>query len=122
MTVQGLVLLTEDDMLVRETIADLLELDGFQVAKACNADEAMTILEADPQSVAILVTDLSMPGENGIALVKRVRGLRPGLPAIILTGVTEEPPCAGLEGRGFCVLRKPVLGDDLAQHIKRLIA
>lgn len=117
----GFILLAEDDSLVRETVADLLELDGFRVITACDASEAMTLLRDDPQSVRILITDLSMPGENGLSLIDRARALRPDLPAILLTGLADQLPCAAAPEQGFDVLRKPVRGQHLSQSIKRLI-
>jgi DNA-binding NtrC family response regulator len=120
MTGAGCVLLAEDDRQVRETLADLLEIDGFHVLTAASAEEAMDIIGSDPGAVDILVTDLSMPGEDGIALIERTRRLRPGLPAILLTGLAEEPSCFAMQGGGFHILRKPVMADDLTQYINML--
>jgi two-component system response regulator YesN len=114
------VLLADDDRLVRETLADLLEIDGFQVLTAACAEEAMEIMLTEPAAVRILVTDLSMPGEDGIALIERARRLRPGLPAILLTGLAEEASCFAMQGGGFHILRKPVMADDLTQYINLL--
>ena len=121
MTGAGCVLLADDDSLVRETLADLLETDGFQVLTAANAEEAMEIMVTEQAAVQVLVTDLSMPGEDGISLIERARGLRPGLPAILLTGLAEEPSSFAMQGGGFHILRKPVLADDLTQYIKLLM-
>jgi DNA-binding NtrC family response regulator len=121
MTGIGCVLLADDDSLVRETLADLLETDGFQVFTAANAEEAMEIMVTEQAAVQVLVTDLSMPGEDGISLIERARGLRPGLPAILLTGLAEEPSSFAMQGGGFHILRKPVLADDLTQYIRLLM-
>jgi CheY-like chemotaxis protein len=121
MTGIGCVLLADDDSLVRETLADLLETDGFRVLTAANAEEAMEIMVTEQAAVQVLVTDLSMPGEDGISLIERARGLRPGLPAILLTGLAEEPSSFAMQGGGFHILRKPVLADDLTQYIKLLM-
>lgn len=120
MTGMGCVLLADDDRLVRETLADLLESDGFQVLTAANAEEAMEIMVTESAVVRILITDLSMPGDDGISLIQRARRLRPGLPAILLTGLAEEPSCFAMQGGGFHILRKPVLADDLTQYINLL--
>ncbi len=120
MTGMGCVLLADDDRLVRETLADLLETDGFRVLTAANAEEAMEIIATESAVVRILITDLSMPGDDGISLIQRARRLRPGLPAILLTGLAEEPSCFALQGGGFHILRKPVLADDLTQYINLL--
>jgi CheY-like chemotaxis protein len=121
MTGAGCILLADDDSLVRETLADLLEIDGFRVLAAANAEEAMKIMVTEHGAVQVLVTDLSMPGEDGISLIERARQLRPGLPAILLTGLAEEPSSFAKQGGGFHILRKPVLADDLTRQIKLLV-
>jgi two-component system CheB/CheR fusion protein len=120
MTGTGCVLLTDDDISVRETLADLLEGDGFQVRTAANAEEAMEIMVTEPTAIRILITDLSMPGEDGIALIERARRLRPDLPAILLTGLAEASSSLSMQGGGFHILRKPVQADDLTQYINLL--
>ena len=66
MTGRRNILLVDDSDPVRETLADLLEVEGFQTAQAASAAEAMTLLRQDP-GFDVLVTDLSMPGEDGIS-------------------------------------------------------
>lgn len=122
MSALGCVLLADDDPMVRETLADLLECDGFEVLVACDAEEAMAIIQAGSATVQVLVTDLSMPGDNGIQLIERARSVYPNLPAILLTGLAEEVSSLSMQGGGFHILRKPVHGEDLAQYIQLLIA
>ena len=87
-----------------------------------SADEALAILHADPTSVGIVVTDMTVPGDNGIALIERARGIRPGLPAILVTGFSDEPLCIPVRGGGFHILRKPVHAEELTQCINTLLA
>ena len=72
-----MVLLVEDEPLVRMTAADELDEAGFQVLEAKNADEALALLEAHSDEVQVLFTDVDMPGSmDGMALAER------GLPAL----------------------------------------
>ena len=121
---QGL-LLVDDDALVRQTLAEQLEHDGYAVTVAANAGSALERLAADP-AIALLVTDFSMPGEDGMALIRAARDLRPGLPAILLTGYAGGEPgnehAKVAAGDGVIVMRKPVRGFDLAGQIAALLA
>ncbi|MDQ3880567.1 MAG: ATP-binding protein, partial [Chloroflexota bacterium] len=81
------VLLVEDDAPSRQTIAALLEQEGADVVAAPSAAEALETLRHRPPDV--LVSDIAMPGMDGYALIRTLRGATPSLrsiPAIALTG------------------------------------
>jgi len=121
MTGRGRILLVDDNDPVRETLADLLEVEGFQTAQAAGAAEAMALLRQDPH-FNVLVTDLSMPGDDGVSLIHQAHQVQPALPAILLTGYAEEvSSVAVIPGGNFRVLRKPVEGDLLIGQITILM-
>jgi CheY-like chemotaxis protein len=67
------VLVVEDETLVRMFMADFLDEAGFKVFEAVNADEALTVLQARPD-IQVVVTDIEMPGTmNGLELTRVVR-------------------------------------------------
>ncbi len=73
---QPVVLLVEDEPLVRMTAVDELEDAGFRVLEAANADIALMVLEAQSDEVQVLFTDVDMPGSmNGMALAEHVFAL-----------------------------------------------
>jgi DNA-binding response OmpR family regulator len=84
------VLLVEDDTMVRLTLADVFEVAGCDFLEASNAEDAMTILGDPLQPIDILVTDLNLgPGENGLALATKARQQRPELLVVYETGSPE---------------------------------
>jgi DNA-binding response OmpR family regulator len=84
------VLLVEDDTMVRLTLADFLEVAGCDFLEASNAEDAMTILGDPARSIDILVTDLNLgPGDNGLALAIKARQRRPELLVVYETGSPE---------------------------------
>jgi DNA-binding NtrC family response regulator len=115
------ILLVDDDQSVRETMADLLEMDGFTVIQAVNAAEALTLLRQEGGCVDLLVTDLSMPGDDGIALIQQARRIHLTLPAILLTGYAEQVSSVAMSSGGFHILRKPVQANDLLRQIMSLL-
>jgi PleD family two-component response regulator len=83
------ILIVDDDASVREILAELLEDHGYCSIVAPDAAQALSILR---RGIAIdaLVTDLTMPGDDGIALIRKAREIDNTLPAILLTGYAEQ--------------------------------
>ncbi|HEY5336557.1 MAG TPA: response regulator, partial [Rhizomicrobium sp.] len=83
------VLVVEDEALIRMTTVDMVEEMGFAYAEAGTAAEALEILRNDPE-IGILLTDLGLPGMNGVQLVAEARKLRGDLTVIIASGYSTE--------------------------------
>lgn len=116
------ILIVDDDHAVRETMAELMELAGLLPLQAGDAAEAMMILRQDPD-IDAMVTDLTMPGADGITLIRLARELKPQLPAILLTGYAEQvASITTSSGGNFPVLSKPVKSDSLLVQIEVLLA
>ncbi len=109
------VLLVDDDGLVRDSLAAELRAAGLSVRSASDGAAALDALAAGAPA-DLLVTDLSMPGMDGVALIAAARQLRPGLPAILLTGFATEAAGLAVGGR-FSLLRKPVTSAELCERI-----
>jgi CheY-like chemotaxis protein len=119
---KGCVLLVDDDNAVRETLAELLEDVGFRPVQASDAAQALIILRQNG-TIDVLVTDLTMPGDDGIALIRQARVIRNDLPAILLTGYAEQGATMTTNAGGnFHVLRKPVESNHLVRQLELLVA
>ena len=114
------VLLVDDDDLVRETLAASLEHAGLTVLVASSGLEALTLIESG-EVVDAMVSDLSMPGMNGVTTIKRAHALHPRLPCFLLTGYVGERAALSAENE-FTLIRKPVRGEILAAHIEAVLA
>jgi PAS domain S-box-containing protein len=114
------VLVVDDEPLVREVLAEGLEQRGFCALRARDGGDALAILDAGV-GVNLLLTDLAMPGMDGLALVRAARERLPGLPVVLLTGNAGDGRFPVPEGRdaedGVRLLRKPVSDDELAREI-----
>ena len=118
------VLLVDDEMPVREVLTMQLEDFGFTVLQAADGPEALALL-AEEEAVDILVTDLSMPGMDGLALIRAVRERWPGLPAVLLTGYAGDDDAGvpgGAASGSFTLLRKPVTAAVLVGRLHSLLA
>jgi signal transduction histidine kinase/ActR/RegA family two-component response regulator len=116
-----LVLLVDDETLVREVVRAGLEDLGFRVIAAGNGEAALRQLDERPD-IDVMVTDLAMAEMDGMALIGHARQRRPTLPVLLLTGFAEASPAAVSEaalGR-FQMLRKPASLEQIASAITAL--
>jgi PAS domain S-box-containing protein len=109
----GRVLLVDDEDVVRKSTAAMLAELGYQVTEADSAEAALPLLG---DGIDLLVTDHLMPGMSGADLVRQAQALRPGLPALIITGYAEVEAIAPDLPR----LAKPFRQDELAARIAAL--
>ncbi|WP_201865252.1 response regulator [Microvirga soli] len=114
------VLLVEDEPLVRMTAADELDDAGFRVLEAKNADEALVVLEAHSDEVQVLFTDVNMPGSmDGMALAERVYQRWPHVLLLISSGYARPHPDEIPDHGRF--LPKPYRGETLVRHITEMM-
>jgi CheY-like chemotaxis protein len=101
------VLVVDDEMVLRRTVQRLLERNGYQVLAAGSGLEALELWRCHSAAIAALVTDLNMPGMSGGQLVAHLRQERPDLPVLFVTGIS--PADAPIDGVlvGIPVIRKP---------------
>ena len=83
----GVVLLVDDDALVRRTSRRLIERAGFTVVEASDGATALGVAPRRGLVIDVLLTDLMMPGISGREVIDRFRALRPGVPIVCLTGL-----------------------------------
>ncbi len=110
------VLLVDDDAMVREVMASELDARGFLVTTAIDGPAALALLDGGQQT-ELLITDYTMPGMNGLALIEECRRRRPALPALLLTGHAEaaaEVALSAAQDRLTLLLYKPIGGEELA--------
>jgi len=113
-------LLVEDDILVRTTVALMLEDDGFRVVEASTAAEAQRLMQGGLNAV-VMVTDIDLgAGPNGLELADQLRSQQPDLAIIFITGRV-----ASLAGRRpnqrEAILPKPFEGSTLAQLVRQMV-
>ncbi|MGE0712778.1 MAG: sigma-54-dependent transcriptional regulator [Planctomycetota bacterium] len=103
------ILVADDDEGVREFLAESLERDGHAVTQARDGLEAQRLLSE--RAFELLVTDLKMPGLDGIALLREVRATQPELETIVLTAHgSVESAVEAMKLGAFDYMRKPISG------------
>jgi CheY-like chemotaxis protein len=115
------ILVVEDEDQVRRIAVETLRELGYTALAAADGDEALALLEQHSE-IALLFTDLVMPGMNGRQLAKRARDCRPELPVIFATGYAPEE-MLGRPGDDSDIrtLRKPFETAELARAIRQTL-
>lgn len=91
-----IVLVAEDQSLIRLDAVEILTAHGYEVMEADGADEALTILEAHAREIGILFTDIEMPGSvDGLELARQVGRGCPWISILIASG-RKRPPSADM--------------------------
>lgn len=102
----GLILVVEDDPLILEFLCEILQEEGFKVEPQTSADAAKLYLENHAPEVALLLTDITMPGEiNGAALANLVGERWPEKPVMVMSGY-ETPESSGVK-HPVAFIKKP---------------
>jgi DNA-binding NtrC family response regulator len=112
-------LIVDDDTAQAETLARVLELEGFQAAVAESAHEALERLEEDPYD--LVLTDLKMPGMDGLELFRQIQKREVDVPVMIVTahGTIETAIEATREGVADFI-QKPVYAEELIHRFSRV--
>src|SRR3954449_10712490 len=88
-TERPVILLVEDEFLIRTHAAEVIRDAGFEVAEAANADEAIVILESR-RDIRVVFTDIQMPGSmDGLKLARAVRHRWPPVALVVTSGHTD---------------------------------
>jgi two-component system response regulator FlrC len=115
------VLVVEDDAALREALIDTLRAAGISTLAACDAAEALRLLGAE--EVALVISDVQMPGPNGYQLLSSIKRLRPDLPVVLMTayGTVAQAVAAMREGATDYIL-KPFDAQALIEMARRQLA
>lgn len=121
MKTKGSVLVVDDEPYVRDSLVSILRRHHYQVRTADGPAAALRagILEG----IDAVVTDLRMPGEDGLALLRKLSESEPGVPVIVLTGYGTVPSAVECMKAGACdYLLKPVAPEALLLILERALS
>ncbi|MBK9796519.1 MAG: PAS domain S-box protein [Holophagaceae bacterium] len=115
------ILLVDDDELIREAVAPLLEMMGHTVVSVPGGAQALEQLRSGLE-VELVILDMNMPGMGGAEALPRILSLRPGLSVIMATGYSDHEIAPLLEGRPTVTsIRKPFSLKELQSKIASLM-
>ncbi len=119
---EGLVMVVEDDDLVRSITTVELEKLGYRVVSLKSPEEALSLCGRDGPAFKLLITDVIMPGMNGIELKNRMSALRPGTKVLFMSGYTADAiGHHGVLEKKLHFLQKPFSLNELAKKVREAI-
>ena len=117
------ILFVDDEELLAQLGRKMLVALGYEVEVATDPEVALAMVKGDPERFALVITDQTMPGMNGVALASQLRQIRPGLPIILTTGYSLSLTPERLEAAGVRqLLLKPSTGRSLGTAVHAALA
>ncbi len=114
------ILIAEDEKVLRQSLAKLLESEGYEVLQAENGKQAYDLLVEEP--VNLVISDIRMPEMDGVQLLGRIAQLASGTPVIMVTAYgTVDNAVEAMRKGAWDYLLKPVQFDDLLIKVKRAL-
>jgi DNA-binding NtrC family response regulator len=117
------ILLVDDEVALAQATSLSLSRAGYRVTEVHSAREALAAFAQQPGGIDLVVTDLTMPGMNGIDLTNSLHEIRPELPIILASGFTGTRTAHFARGPGQrAVLQKPFTAEALARAVHQILA
>ncbi len=114
------ILVVDDEPSARETLAELLELEGYRVLRAAGGGEALRLIEEQPLS--LVLTDLRMRDVDGLKVLERSRTVRPDVPVIVMTAFASmETAIDAIRKGAYDYISKPFKVDHVRVVIRRAL-
>ena len=116
------ILVVDDDELVSEYLAALLEAESYEVMVLNEPAAALEYFKAHPDDFDLIVTDQVMPGLTGVEIAQSMLEVRPDLPILLITGYSEKISAENAESfglRGF--FPKPINENLFLDKVSNLV-
>jgi len=115
------ILVLDDDPQMLESLGELLRRQGYEVHLAPDGQAGLALLGQHP--VQVILTDLKMPGLDGLGLLREVKRLSPDVDVIVFTGQGSiEEAVEAMKGGAWDFLTKPIDSDRLLEVLRRALA
>jgi DNA-binding NtrC family response regulator len=117
------ILVIDDEEPVRIVFKDILERAGYEVAVAADGEEGITVQSENPSD--IIITDIVMPGKEGLKTIMEMRRKFPGVQIIAISGGGQIPAEEYLDLAArfgaACTLMKPISAQELIAAVKNIL-
>ena len=119
---EGLVMVVDDEEVVRRTASAALERLGFEVIVAADGCEALTLIEARGREVQLVLLDMTMPKMDGLETFLELKRIDPDLKVILSSGYNEQEATNRFTGEGLAgFIQKPYSSKKLAELIRGVL-
>lgn len=115
------ILLVEDAPYLLQMIGEILRESGYSVLEACGAEQALLVSEKHLAPIHLLLTDLSLPGESGVALAKKLVASRPDTRVLFMSGYGDGVLSPDTLSGRFGFVPKPFDLEELARQVHAIL-
>jgi CheY-like chemotaxis protein len=115
------ILVTEDAELIRQLTREILEVRGYNVIEAPNAEEALRLCKAYVGTIHLTLTDVVMPGMTGRELAEEIVKMRPHMKVLLMSGYADAITKAGFLHPGLHFIEKPFTSNALALKVREVL-
>ena len=120
MAINGQILLVDDEKIIRESLSEWLENEGFNVITAANGMDALKMFDQEHPSVAVV--DIKMPGMDGVTLLKKIKEKDSTVPIIMMTAFASvENAVQSMKDGAFEYITKPFPPEKLSNLLLRIV-
>ena len=113
------ILVVDDDPSIRDYVGNALRTTDFRVLHAGDGVEALKLIDSSPESIDVLLLDVSMPRLNGNELARVIRSWHPNIKIIFMSGYPEDRISRqGIPSGDFRYLKKPFTPECLLQMVE----
>jgi CheY-like chemotaxis protein len=117
------IILADDDAAMRDFVRKALENDGHSVLVAQDGPEALERIKAAPAGFDLLVTDVQMPGLDGISLTREAVGMAPQLRVVLMSGFAGEfTKASDIPAAALRMVTKPFTLEELRAEVRAALA
>jgi DNA-binding NtrC family response regulator len=127
------ILVIDDEQYIRTALREVLEREGFEVSAAADGTKGLELLE--DEGADLVITDIIMPGIDGVATLERIRKAHPDLPVIVISGGGNVAPmgyepgaisttaylASAAKAGATCTLTKPFNRQELVSAVTNLL-
>jgi CheY-like chemotaxis protein len=116
------ILLVDDEVVLRESVGELLVALGYEVIQAVDGLDALEKFKANREEIGLVLMDLTMPRMDGREAFLAIRAIDPRVRVILSSGYTEQDATSRLIGSGLAAfLQKPYRLKDLEEILKKVL-
>ena len=116
-----MILLVEDDSISRTDFAETLRKSGYEVLEAGEGHEAIVLLEQHASHIRLVITDMVIPGVNGLMLVKNIQARWRQVPMIMVSAYLSAESGQKILGNRVAVLPKPIRPSALVASVGSVV-
>ncbi|NIA08689.1 MAG: response regulator, partial [Nitrospiraceae bacterium] len=114
------ILIVDDDQSIREFLEILLDKEGYRICSVASGEDAIQLMEQ--KDVSLVITDVRMPGIDGVTLLKKIKARYPDIPVILITAFASmDSAVAAMKEGAWDYLTKPFRIEEIREVVAKAL-